>query len=459
MGRIFQGLTAAVDDAVESRVGVEQGESGLTARLRVGELATDSVAFFASQAARLLGMPRIAVDPRRVGVNYSSYNYLAIDGEPAAAWAPLSGFFATADGWVRTHANYPHHTRRLCAAFGLPETASREDFAAVLAGLTAADAEERAVAADALCVRVRRPEEFAELIAPAPLLEWAAADGDGFDGGGSGGDGFNGAGFNGASGRAPRVLDLSRVIAGPTCTRALALLGADVLRVDPTEPAEIAMQHIDTGAGKRSITLDLGASAGLDTATLEGLLAGADVVVLGYRPGSLDRFGLDEQSLRARHPRLVIASLSAYPLGSAWAERRGFDSLVQAAAGIAVVEGGAESGTEGGVQKPGVLRAQALDHATGYMLAGGICAALAEGRPAAMRVSLAATAQALIGLGVTEQAEAPLPDAAHSDALAAELETVPSAYGELRRARAILDIPGRQQGSVVPLGSSAPHWL
>ncbi|MET0855079.1 MAG: CoA transferase, partial [Microterricola sp.] len=221
--------------------------------------------------------------------------------------------------------------------------------------------------------------------------------------------------------------------------------GADVLRVDPVDPAEIAVQHVDTGAGKRSITLDLGDEQG----TLEALLSGADVVVLGYRPGSLDRFGLDEQSLRERHPQLVIASLSAYPPGSIWAERRGFDSLVQAASGIAVIEGSAE--------KPGVLRAQALDHATGYMLAGGICAALAEGNPATMRASLAATAQALIGLGVAERAEEPLPsDAAE---LGSELETAPSAYGVLRRARAILELPGRSQGSVVTLGSSAPDWL
>ncbi|KQW04900.1 hypothetical protein ASC66_14440 [Leifsonia sp. Root4] len=432
MGTVLERLEAAVGGGGVERVGVDPGETGLTGRLRAGELAVDSVAFFAGQAARLLGMPRIAVSPRRVGVNFSSYSYLSIDGEPAAAWAPLSGFFPTADGWVRTHANYPHHTRRLCAAFGLPETASREEFAAALAGLAAVDAEERAVAADALCVRVRRPEEFAELIAPAPLLEWERSGGDG---------------VSRAAGRAPRVLDLSRVIAGPTCTRALALLGADVLKVDPIEPAEIAMQHIDTGAGKRSITLDLGAGNGLET--VEGLLAAADVVVLGYRPGSLDRFGLDESSLRARHPQLVIASLSAYPTGSVWAERRGFDSLVQAASGIAVVEGSA--------LKPGALRAQALDHATGYMLAGGICAALAEGNPATMRASLAATAQALIGLGVAEHADEPLPaDAAE---LTGELETVPSAYGELRRACAILELPGREQGAVVPLGSSAPAWL
>ena len=437
MGNVLERLEAAVGGDGVERVAVEPGETGLTGRLRAGELAVDSVAFFAGQAARLLGMPRTAVSPRRVGVNFSSYSYLSIDGEPAAAWAPLSGFFPTADGWVRTHANYPHHTRRLCAAFGLPETASREDLAAALAGLAAVDAEERAVAADALCVRVRLPEEFGQLIAPAPLLEWER----------SGGAGVSRA----ASGRAPRVLDLSRVIAGPTCTRALAFLGADVLRVDPIEPAEIAMQHIDTGAGKRSITVDLGARPGLET--VEGLLAGADVVVLGYRPGSLDRFGLDEPSLRARHPQLVIASLSAYPTGGVWAERRGFDSLVQAASGIAAIEGS--------TLKPGVLRAQALDHATGYMLAGGICAALAEGNPATMRASLAATAQALIGLGVAEHADEPLPaDAAElGSELNSELETVPSGYGELRRARAILELPGREQGPVVPLGSSAPAWL
>ncbi|RZU66820.1 CoA transferase family III [Microterricola gilva] len=430
MGSVLERLEAAVG-ADRDRVGIEPGQTGLTARLRAGELATDSVAFVAGQAARLLGLPDVSVSPRRVGVNFSSYNYLSIDGEPAAAWAPLSGFFPTSDGWVRTHANYPHHALRLRLAFELPDTAGRKEFAAALAGMSAAEAEARAVAADALCVRVRRPEEFAGLIAPAPLLEWDRSGGW----------------SSREADRVPRVLDLSRVIAGPTCTRALALLGADVLRVDPVEPAEIAMQHIDTGAGKRSITLDLGEERG----TLEALLAGADVVVLGYRPGSLDRFGLDEQSLRARHPHLVVAALSAYPQGSAWAERRGFDSLVQAASGIAVVEGSAE--------KPGVLRAQALDHATGYMLAGGICAALAEGSAATMRASLAATAQALIGLGVSEQAEEPLPGAEHSDALAAELETVPSAYGELRRARAIIELPGRSQGPVVPLGSSTPAWL
>lgn len=436
MGSIFESLAAAVGDetGAAQRVRLEPGATGLTARLRAGELAVDSVAFFASQAARMLQLPEIAVNPRRVGVNFASYNYLSIDGVPAAAWAPLSGFFATADGWVRTHANYPHHLERLCEAFGLPTTATREQLAAVLEGLAAQYAEEVAFAKGALCVRVREPEEFAALIAPALPLEWRADEG---------GDRIRNSPVGAA--KPPRVLDFSRVIAGPTCTRALALLGADVLRIDAPTPAEIEVQHVDTGAGKRSAVLDLAQNAVL----LDELLAGADVVVLGYRTGSLDQFGLDEPTLRERHPHLVIASLSAYPRGSAWAERRGFDSLVQAASGIALVEGD--------TIKPGVLRAQALDHATGYILAGGICAALAEGRAATMHASLAATAQALIALGPSDAAEVPLPtDAA---ALDSELETVPSAAGPVRRARAIVDVSGHPQGPVVPLGSSAPVWL
>ena len=241
MGAILGQLAATIgDEGSAERVRLLPGATGLTARLRAGELALDSVSFFAAQAARMLRLPSLDVNPRRVGVNFSSYNYLSVDGVPAAAWAPLSGFFPTLDGWVRTHANYPHHRARLGAAFGLDESGGRDEFAAVLAGMSAADAEALALARGALCVRVRGEEEFARLIPPAPLLEWepaAAVE--------------PGAAPDHAT-RPPRVLDFSRVIAGPTCTRALALLGADVLRIDPPEPAEIAVQHLDTGAGKRT---------------------------------------------------------------------------------------------------------------------------------------------------------------------------------------------------------------
>ncbi|CAL2062012.1 hypothetical protein GPN2_12425 [Streptomyces murinus] len=181
-----------------------------------------------------------------------------------------------------------------------------------------------------------------------------------------------------------RVLDLTRVLAGPVATRTLALLGADVLRLDAPWLPELPDQHADTGLGKRSATLDLAARPD----AFEELLAGADVVVTGYRPGALDRFGLSPEALAERHPALVVAQVSAWGAYGPWGGRRGFDSLVQAATGIAV--------TEGSAQEPGALPAQALDHGTGYLLAAAVLRALTErsrdGAGRAVRLALARTA-------------------------------------------------------------------
>jgi crotonobetainyl-CoA:carnitine CoA-transferase CaiB-like acyl-CoA transferase len=129
-----------------------------------------------------------------------------------------------------------------------------------------------------------------------------------------------------------RVLDLTRVIAGPVATRTLALLGADVLRIDSPLLPESHIAHADTGFGKRSACLDL--ADGKDSAVFEELLATADVVVSGYRPGALDPYGLTPDGLFARRPSLVVAELSAWGWSGPWSGRRGFDSLVQAARGI-----------------------------------------------------------------------------------------------------------------------------
>jgi crotonobetainyl-CoA:carnitine CoA-transferase CaiB-like acyl-CoA transferase len=164
-----------------------------------------------------------------------------------------------------------------------------------------------------------------------------------------------------------RVLDLTRVIAGPVATRTLALLGADVLRLDSPQLPEIPAQHLDTGMGKRSALVDLA----VERDVFEVLLADADVVVVGYRPHAMDRHGLAPERLAQVRPGLVIASLSAWGGVGPWAGRRGFDSIVQAATGIAAVES-----LDGTV--PGALPAQALDHATGYLLAAAILTAVTD---------------------------------------------------------------------------------
>jgi crotonobetainyl-CoA:carnitine CoA-transferase CaiB-like acyl-CoA transferase len=189
-----------------------------------------------------------------------------------------------------------------------------------------------------------------------------------------------------------RVLDLTRVIAGPVCSRYLGALGADVLRLDPSHRPDLELeQPADTLLGKRSAILDFNSTEG--AGRLEGLLGGADVVLSGYRPGALDRFGLAPTDLARRYPGVVVVQLAAWGHSGPWAERRGFDSIVQAATGIAAVEAGDE-----GV--PGALPCQLLDHGTGYLAAAATLDGLrrqeSDGGTQVRRLSLARTAHWLL---------------------------------------------------------------
>jgi crotonobetainyl-CoA:carnitine CoA-transferase CaiB-like acyl-CoA transferase len=185
-----------------------------------------------------------------------------------------------------------------------------------------------------------------------------------------------------------RVLDLTRVIAGPVCTRLLGVLGADVLRIDPPHRPDLpAGAPADSLLAKRSAVVDLRQDPG--RATLRELLASADVVVSGYRPGSLDDFGLSPGELATAHPGLVVVLLDAWGHSGPWATRRGFDSVVQAPTGIAVGES-----RDGAT--PGTLPCQLLDHGTGYLAAAAALDGLrhqrAEGGTHVRRLSLARTA-------------------------------------------------------------------
>jgi crotonobetainyl-CoA:carnitine CoA-transferase CaiB-like acyl-CoA transferase len=246
------------------------------------------------------------------------------------------------------------------------------------------------------------------------------------------------------------VLDLTRVIAGPVCTRTLAAHGADVLRVDTPALPEIDAQAIDALPGKRSAFIDLKSPIG--DAQLEHLLGEADVLVTGYRPGSLHQFGLAPATLAARHPGLVVLNLCAWGPEGPWAGRRGFDSLVQAASGIAVAE------SPGG-DTPGVLPAQALDHATGYLAAAAILVALErqqrEGDTWLVQCSLAQTASWLLRQARIEAASAEELDVApylahmQRNGEVITLVTPPGAVG---------DHPLEWPSPPPPLGSSPARW-
>jgi crotonobetainyl-CoA:carnitine CoA-transferase CaiB-like acyl-CoA transferase len=380
----------------------------LLGSLPVGALAAQAVGF----AALAAGDPLPA--PERVATAYTSERHFRMDGQPMAAWAPLSGFWTCRDGWVRTHANYPHHRERLCAALGID--ASPEALRERISGLPAQQVEEVVVAAGGIAAAVRTEAEWAahphgSQVGSLPLLvEQQRSDGPERPVAGA------------------RVLDLTRVIAGPVATRTLALWGADVLRVDPPAIPEIEWQHLDTGQGKRTTVLDVRSER------FAQLAAEADVLVHGYRPGALPLGALIEAN-----PSLVVASLSAWGAVGPWARRRGFDSIVQAASGIATAE------SPDGV-RPGALPAQALDHSAGYLLAGAVATALRRGGGWSVSTSLARVAHELLTADRSVQPES------------GELTPTTVTHGSLTYARPALhadDFPAPPR----PWGRDEPEFL
>lgn len=385
-----------------------RGSSGLGGGpLPVRELARASVGVCALAGAELGGVrgggaggEPVVVDEGAVAAAFVSERQVRVRGREPVNFAPLSGFWRAADGWLRTHANYAHHEAALVRALRLPSV-TPEALRAAVAGREAVEVQEAVYREGGLAVAVAG--EYGE---PQPLVEVVRVSGAPGRTLGPAPAGLPAAGV--------RVLDLTRVIAGPVATRTLGVLGADVLRIDAPGLPEAADTYADTGFGKRSALLDLAAAA--DRAVFEGLLADADVVVTGYRPGALERYGLGAADLLERRPGLVVAQLCAWGRQGPWAGRRGFDSLVQAGYGIAARLAGPD-----GV--PGALPAQALDHGTGYLMAAGVLRALAQGGGRALRFSLAGTASWLVREVPADASDAPAggcgDPAAGSGALAA----------------------------------------
>lgn len=413
----------------------------LPSALDVAGLASRSVADFVGAINAYLvaegGAPRHwNLDADRIAAAYGSDRLLRQHGGPVQMFAELSGFFRTRNGWIRTHANYPHHRRRLCLAVGLDEAATAVDFSAAVAALDARAVEDAAWSVGALAVRVREPGEWIPL--PEVVTSEALAG-------------------RRTSPRHPRdereaplagirVLDLTRVFAGPVTTRTLALLGADVLRVDPPAMPEIPIQHVDTGQGKRSTFID-GADR-FGRARLDALLADADVLVSGYRPGAIEALGL------TLPPGLVHATVNAWGDVDGWRGRRGFDSLVQAVTGISMIESPSnDTSPSGSVSpRPGALPVQALDHSAGYRLAASVVRALTNqvDDPVGWRisVSLAGIAAELLSADRLDgpRDRAPLPD------------DVVVTHGDVTTARPAFAEFADYADPAHPLGTDDPEW-
>jgi crotonobetainyl-CoA:carnitine CoA-transferase CaiB-like acyl-CoA transferase len=380
--------------------------AALASPLAVAECAIASVAACLTAAADLAAArtgrrPDLALDTQHVAAAMRSEFWLrdpdrrSIDG-----FAPLSRLWRAADGWVRTHANYPWHRKALLASLGVPDGRD-SDVQALLGGLIAArpasEVERIVYAAGGLAVAARTRDQWQGETRPgaSPLVGMVPLAGESRSSAEAGE--LPASGF--------KVLDLTRVIAGPVGTRMLSALGADVLRVDDPNRPEQPPQTDDGILGKVSTSLDAGTENG--RRTLHRLLDQADVLVTGYRPGALRRFGLDPDQVADEHPGTIVVTLSAWGTTGIWGTRRGFDSLVQVATGI-----GWDTSTDG--SKPGALPCQLLDHATGYLVAAGALAALGRrtrtGETTHVEVSLARTAQWLL-----EQGRAPIGPSSDDD--------------------------------------------
>ncbi|WP_062439302.1 CoA transferase [Herbidospora daliensis] len=356
-------------------VGVDLGHVAVTGRepvmpspFRIGTAAAASIGAATAAVALLKGRRGQAeVDMRHAAVAFRSERHFRIHGEPIPLWAPLSGDYASEDGQVRIHANFDHHRDAALAALGLPLDATREQVKQACERRTGKEIEEAVTAAGGCAAAMRSRTEWAQHPhGREPLIMLDR--------------------LPGPPPQEPRlrVVDLTRVIAGPVASRFLASHGADVMHVCGPGIPEVPGLVLETSAGKRSCHVELPAEAG----RLRELVRGADVVIRGYRPGALDRLGFGIDDLVALRPGLVVVDVSAYGQGP-WHGRRGFDSLVQMVTGI--------------VAESGALPCQALDHATGYLAAFAAVTALVrrqrEGGSWHARLSLAGTAHWLDGLG------------------------------------------------------------
>ena len=428
------------------------GEEDLPSCFPVTDLAVAAIGAAGLATAELLGLagtpPRVAVDRHLASAWFSPLSSLRPEGWTLPdGFDPIAGDHRAADGWVRIHTHSPRHRAAALAVLGCAD--DRQAVADAVAGRPAVALETVILDAGGCAAAMRHGAEWramapGQAVQAAPLIAlergevlppppWSPDPARPLAG--------------------IRVLDLTRVLAGPVATRMLAGLGAEVLRIDPPDWEEPALVP-DVTPGKRCARLDLRQPA--DRARFEALLAEADILVHGYRPAALARLGYDLAARRGRNPRLIDIALCAYGWTGPWAGRRGFDSLVQMATGIA-----AAGMAWRGAAKPVPLPVQALDHATGYLLAAaairGLLARQAEGVAMAARLSLARTAATLAAHA------GPPPGPAFSGLNDADYApgTERMAWGPARRLRPPLrigDAALRWASPAAALGSSPAAW-
>ncbi len=444
---------------IRSALGLTGGPAAITrgpilpSRFDVTGLLAASVAAVGDALAELIvaigaapAPPAVSVDARLASL-WAGRSISPVGWDLPPVWDAVAGDYRARDGWIKLHTNLTHHRK---AALGVLNAPVDRDAVAKAVATWDKDALEAAiVAAGGVAAAMRSRSEWhshrqGAAVAAEPLVHWDTP----FPAPKAHWDWRAERPLAGL-----RVLDLTRVLAGPVSTRTLAGFGADVLRVDPPGWDEANVVP-DITLGKRCATLDL--SDPDHRATFETLVQGADLLVHGYRPDAIAGLGYDPKTLQALRPGLIEVTLDAYGWTGPWAERRGFDSLVQMSCGIA------HAGMEwAGADRPTPLPVQALDHATGYLMAAAALVLLRRsvtgGGAGRARLSLARTGELLCahrqGTVGTLGLDHGLDDYTHT--------TEPTPWGPARRLRPALSVGGAAMvwdRPAADLGSSQPEW-
>lgn len=419
-------------------------QGALPSAFAVTDLACASIAAAGQAVSEWLHrhsgrLPGVEVD-RRLASFWFSTSIRPVGWNVPPLWDPVAGDYPTSDGWIRLHTNAPHHRAALEKVLGA--CADRAAVASKVGQWLNAELEQAVVDAGGCAAEMRSWAQWqnhpqGQAVNAEPLIQ--------FDTPGN----QNPEPWQGSVARplaGIKVLDLTRVLAGPVASRFLAGLGADVLRIDPptwNEPGVVPEMTL----GKRCARLDLHDMA--DRGVFESLLKDADILFHGYRADALERLGYGVAERQKLAPGLIDVSLNAYGWSGPWQNRRGFDSLVQMSSGIAHAGMGWNN-----ADKPTPLPVQALDHATGYLMAAAAITLL--GRGGSARLSLARTAKLLIERG-----------AGTHEALRAENENdqgllvEQTPWGPAHRLHVPLKITGTPLQWAIPaceLGSHRPQW-
>jgi len=364
---------------------------------------------------------------------------------------PLSGFYQVNTGrWVFVHCNFQNLCDRNLAVLGVAAP-KKKDMAAAAAKWEGKALEDAFMTSGGCGAFARTTGEWAQhpqaaAVASLPLVEIVRIT--------------NAPPEPLPRGERPlagvRVLDLTRVLAGPTCARTLAEHGADVLKITAPHLPNSGSVELDTGLGKLSAHLDLRNQQ--DVETLLTLVRGADVFSQSYRPGALASRGFSPEALAEIRPGIVCVELRAWGREGPWRERRGFDTIVQTATGMALVSGGGTA--------PRLMPVSAIDYVSGHLMAYGAMVALArrvrEGGSWLVRVSLARTGKFIVDRGLLDAASLEgVPGDLPADEIARLTIETQTPLGRLRHLAPVVQMSetrARWTRPPVPLGTHPACW-